>query len=76
MKNVFCRASRRFNDDFWRSFLSLSLSLVNRLEWIMLFDDDANVGFFLRYFVEEVRYIYLLLLIAIIMQLSEDLKRI
>lgn len=38
----------------------------------MLFDDDANVGFFLRYFVEEVRYIYLLLLIAIIMQLSED----
>lgn len=43
----------------------------------MLFDDDdANVRFFLRYFVEEVRYIYLLLLIAIIMQLSEDLKRI
>lgn len=38
----------------------------------MLFDDDANVGFFLRYFVREVRYIYLLLLIAIIMQLSED----
>lgn len=38
----------------------------------MLFDDDANVGFFLHYFVREVRYICLFLLITIIMQLSED----
>lgn len=38
----------------------------------MLFDDDANVGFFLHYFIREVRYICLLLLIAIIMQLSDD----
>lgn len=60
-------------DDLTMTFDDLfSLSLVDRLEWIMLFDDDANVGFFLRYFVEEVRYIYLLLLIAIIMQLSDD----
>lgn len=60
-------------DDLTMTFDDLfSLSLVDRLEWIMLFDDDANVGFFLRYFVEEVRYICLLLLIAIIMQLSED----
>lgn len=60
-------------DDLTMTFDDLfSLSLVDSLEWIMLFDDDANVGFFLHYFVREVRYKCLLLLIAIIMQLSDD----
>lgn len=45
----------------------------------MLFDDDANVGFFLRYFVEEVRY-YIFALAdsnyhAIIRGFKKNLKR-